>query len=100
MKRTIVIFNTENANFDLDKFKAKTSNLVSGSLVFSQFNLCPYIIAYISEKGNLDIQNINSGFIDGLKKRTGDFSLIDVDNADDFIAECSKLGHYNTNALF
>ena len=77
MKYKIIVVHSENlrdCNTDILEQKLK---IITGSsdkfdiFLLSDFNICPYIVAFKGDDGKLMVQNMNEGFINGVTNRRG-----------------------------
>ena len=106
MRHKIIVAHSENlrdCNTDILEQKLK---IITGSsdkfdiFLLSDFNICPYIVAFKDDDGKLMVQNMNEGFINGLENKEN-VEVISVSNLDEFVSSLYNL--YNRkeiNALF
>ena len=106
MRHKIIVAHSENlrdCNTDILEQKLK---IITGSsdkfdiFLLSDFNICPYIVAFKDDDGKLMVQNMNEGFINGLENKEN-VEVISASNVDEFVSSLYNL--YNRkeiNALF
>jgi len=106
MRHKIIVAHSENlrdCNTDILEQKLK---IICGSsdkfdiFLLSDFNICPYIVAFKDDDGKLMIQNTNEGFINGMENKEN-VEVISVSNLDEFVSSLYNL--YNRkeiNTLF
>lgn len=106
MKYKIVVAHSQNlkdCNRDILEQKLK---IITGSsdkfdiFLSSDFNICPYIVAFKDDEDKLMVQNMNEGFVNGLSNKEN-VEVISVSNLDDFVTSLYNLyNNKETNALF
>ena len=106
MQYKIIVAHSENfkdCNTDILVQKLK---IITGSsdkfdiFLSSDFNICPYIVAFKDDDGKLMVQNINEGFINGISNNEN-VEIISASNLDEFVYSLYNL--YNSkeiNTLF
>lgn len=106
MQYKIIVAHSKNlrdCNTDILEQKLK---IITGSsdkfdiFLLSDFNICPYIVAFKDDEGKLVVHNMNEGFINGLCDNEN-VEVISASNLDDFVSSLYNL--YNKkeiNTLF
>ena len=106
MRHKIIVAHSENLrDCNTDIFEQKLKIICGSSdkfdiFLLSDFNICPYIVAFKDDDGKLMVQNTNEGFINGLENKEN-VEVISVSNLDEFVSSLYNL--YNRkeiNTLF